>query len=174
MAGELLLLGLFDGAGDVPSGNAVFYDILEEVQNIIDAMGLDGAPTIVIRKVPVDQGLGLDEDQQFPVIVVAPWKDAFPPEDGTDSADDIVYSIIVMGVMGDDREGTFTANLNRALLWRQTIRRAFHHKPFGAVGHIANVEAQLLEPVIREAWATGLLASPLLLNFTSRETRGAA
>lgn len=153
---------------------SVFGALLTTVQGLIDDLALDGSPTVVIRKVPVDQGLGLDEDVTFPVIVVAPWKDAMPPAAGTDSADDIVYSLIVLAIMGDDREGTFTANLNRALLWRQTIRRAFHHKPFGYLGHIGNVEAQLLEPVIREAWAAGLLASPLLLNFTSRETRGVA
>jgi len=153
---------------------SVFGALLTTVQGLIDDLALDGSPTVVIRKVPVDQGLGLDEDVTFPVIVVAPWKDAMPPAAGTDSADDIVYSVIVLAIMGDDREGTFTANLNRALLWRQTIRRAFHHKPFGYLGHIGNVEAQLLEPVIREAWAAGLLASPLLLNFTSRETRGVA
>lgn len=153
---------------------SVFGALLTTVQGLIDDLALDGSPTVVIRKVPVDQGLGLDEDVTFPVIVVAPWKDAMPPAAGTDSADDITYSVIVLAIMGDDREGTFTANLNRALLWRQTIRRAFHHKPFGSVGNIANVEAQLLEPVIREAWAAGLLASPLLLNFTSRETRGVA
>lgn len=153
---------------------SVFGALLTTVQGLIDDLALDGSPTVVIRKVPVDQGLGLDEDVTFPVIVVAPWKDAMPPAAGTDSADDIVYSLIVLAIMGDDREGTFTANLNRALLWRQTIRRAFHHKPFGYLGNIGNVEAQLLEPVIREAWAAGLLASPLLLNFTSRETRGVA
>lgn len=153
---------------------SVFGALLTTVQGLIDDLALDGSPTVVIRKVPVDQGLGLDEDVTFPVIVVAPWKDAMPPAAGNDSADDIVYSLIVLAIMGDDREGTFTANLNRALLWRQTIRRAFHHKPFGYLGNIGNVEAQLLEPVIREAWAAGLLASPLLLNFTSRETRGVA
>lgn len=153
---------------------SVFGALLTTVQGLIDDLALDGSPTVIIRKVPVDQGLGLDEDVTFPVIVVAPWKDAMPPAAGTDSADDIVYSLIVLAIMGDDREGTFTANLNRALLWRQTIRRAFHHKPFGYLGNIGNVEAQLLEPVIREAWAAGLLASPLLLNFTSRETRGVA
>lgn len=153
---------------------SVFGALLTTVQGLIDDLALDGSPTVVIRKVPVDQGLGLDEDVTFPVIVVAPWKDAMPPAAGTDSADDIIYSVIVLAIMGDDREGTFTANLNRALLWRQTIRRAFHHKPFGYLGNIGNVEAQLLEPVIREAWAAGLLASPLLLNFTSRETRGVA
>ena len=153
---------------------SVFGALLTTVQGLIDDLALDGSPTVIIRKVPVDQGLGLDEDVTFPVIVVAPWKDAMPPAAGTDSADDIIYSVIVLAIMGDDREGTFTANLNRALLWRQTIRRAFHHKPFGYLGHIGNVEAQLLEPVIREAWAAGLLASPLLLNFTSRETRGVA
>ena len=153
---------------------SVFGALLTTVQGLIDDLALDGSPTVIIRKVPVDQGLGLDEDVTFPVIVVAPWKDAMPPAAGTDSADDIIYSVIVLAIMGDDREGTFTANLNRALLWRQTIRRAFHHKPFGYLGNIGNVEAQLLEPVIREAWAAGLLASPLLLNFTSRETRGVA
>ena len=153
---------------------SVFGALLTTVQGLIDDLALDGSPTVVIRKVPVDQGLGLDEDVTFPVIGVAPWKDAMPPAAGTDSADDIIYSVIVLAIMGDDREGTFTANLNRALLWRQTIRRAFHHKPFGYLGNIGNVEAQLLEPVIREAWAAGLLASPLLLNFTSRETRGVA
>lgn len=174
MAGELLLLGLFDGAGGIADTGSVFFNIIEAVQATVDGLGLDGSPSVIIRKVPVDQGLGLDEDVTFPVIVVAPWKDAMPPAAGTDSADDIIYSVIVLAIMGDDREGTFTANLNRALLWRQTIRRAFHHKPFGYLGNIGNVEAQLLEPVIREAWAAGLLASPLLLNFTSRETRGVA
>lgn len=170
MAGAILLLGLFDGAGDVPSSDPVFYDVLEEVQTVIEDLTLDGSPTVLLRKVPVDQGIGSLKETDFPVIIVAPWKDQLPIDAGTNLKDDVTYDVMVLMIDRDNREGTLQGNLNRTALWRTLIRRALHHQAFD-VDSVYDVIVTPLEFIIREAWAIGYFSSAVVVSCVSRETR---
>lgn len=211
MSGALLLLGVFDGASqsvsaidfryrqrfrhlicqhwindccfdlDLPTDDPIYLQCLEGAASIIDAMGLSGDPTVLVRKVPVDQSIGTNKTSDWPVIILAPWRDPILPDAGPIQRDDVVYGVMCLLVDRDNREGTIRANLDRILGWRETIRRHFHlpgstsaaSDMVESITPLINITVEPMDATLREAWAQGLYGSAMLLKFTSRETRGA-
>jgi hypothetical protein len=72
----------------------------------------------------------------------------------------------------DNQEPTLQANLDRHLLWRQQIARAFRNQRLNGVPEVINAEVESAEGLLEESWKRELMTSAVLLRFTSRESRG--
>lgn len=166
---------------DLSDDDPVYLRCLDGAKAVIDGMGLSGDPTVLVRKVPVDQSIGTNKTTDWPVIIIAPWRDPILPDAGPIQMDDVVYGAMCLLLDRDNREGTVRANLDRILGWRETIRRHFHlpgstsaaYELIDSIASLINITVEPMDATLREAWAQGLYGSALLLKFTSRETRGA-
>jgi len=145
---------------------------LTAVQARIRLLSLDGVANerVVIEKVPT--GRNLSAGSGLPAIVLSPERAAMPASAGTNGADDVHYDVLVAILDRDNQEPTLAANLDRHLLWRQQIARAFRNQRLPGVPEVINSEVEPAEGLLDEAWKRELMASALRLRFTSRETRG--
>ena len=178
--GHLLPGHWLDGAeqgaeaqADMDPEESALYSILVEVQRLIEAIGLEDSPAVRIRKLPVDQGIGIAKSTELPVVLVCPLKEDVLP-DGPIGVDDIRYSVLCIMLAADNREGTGQDNLNRTLIWREDIRRTFNNKRLSAIAGCIRSDVQTQQVVSREGWAVNYLVCALLLNFTVRELHEAA
>jgi len=151
--------------------NAILFDILNAVRAAIAGRGLAdiSAANILVQKVPGNRAADLPA-QQFPAIVIAPWRaEGLDPQAGTTSRDDVVYKVLVAILAADD--GDQAANFNQYLAWRQSIRLLFHDQPLTTL--CFSVQVEPLDIVDRDAWLQrNVFASGLVLKCFSRETRG--
>jgi hypothetical protein len=145
---------------------------LNAVQARIRLLGLEGITNaqIVIEKVPA--GRNLAAGAGLPAIVLSPQRTAMPTAAGTNGADDVHYDILVAIFDRDNQEPTLELNLDRHLLWRQQIAKAFRNQRLPGVPEVITSEVEPAEGLIDEAWKRELMVSALRLRFTSRETRG--
>jgi hypothetical protein len=145
---------------------------LAAVQARIRSMALAGVDTtrVVIEKVALSRNLS--GNIGLPAIVISPHRAAMPPDSGTNSFDDVHYDVLVAMFDRDNQEASLQANLDRHLLWRQQIARAFRNQRLSAVPEVINAEVEPAEGLLDEAWKHELMVSALLLRFTGRETRG--
>jgi hypothetical protein len=145
---------------------------LAAVQARIRLLALDGLESqrVVIEKVAaarnMSAGIGL------PAVILSPHRAAMPAQAGTNSLDDVHYDVLVAILDRDNQEPTLAANLDRHLLWRQQIARAFRNQRLPGVPEVINAEVEPPEGLLEEAWKRELMTSAVLLRFTSRETRG--
>jgi len=142
------------------------------VQARIRLLALSGVSSeqVVIEKVPaIRNRQGADA---FPAIIITPQRTAMPTVAGTNGRDDVQYDVLVAMIDRDNQEPTLTANLDRHLLWRQQVARAFRNQRLLGVPEVINSEVEPAEGLLDDAWKRELMASALLLRFTSREPRG--
>jgi hypothetical protein len=147
---------------------------LSAAQARIRSLALDGISNenVVIRKVPVDRYLATSGGPGLPAIVLSPRRTAMPPTDGTNSLDDVHYDVLVAIFDRDNQEPTLALNLDRHLLWREQIARAFRNQRLTGVPQVINAHVEPADGLLEDAWKHELMTSALLVRFTSRETRG--
>ncbi|HEX3725834.1 MAG TPA: hypothetical protein VHV08_06310 [Pirellulales bacterium] len=147
---------------------------LTAVQARIGSLALPGLPSenIVVHKLPLERRLGPTSTSALPAVIISPRRTAMPPAGGTNNLDDVDYDVLVAILDRDNREPTLAANLDRHLLWRQQIARAFRNQRLSGVAEVINAAVEPAEGLLEEAWKRELMVSALLLRFTSRETRG--
>lgn len=126
--------------------------------------------SVVIQKLPA--GRNLTTGVGLPAVILSPHRAAMPATAGTNSLDDVHYDVLVAIFDRDNQEPTLEANLDRHLLWRQQIARAFRNQRLTGVAEVINSEVEPAEGLLDEAWKRELMTSAVLLRFTSRETRG--
>ena len=145
---------------------------LDAVQARIRLLGLEGMASdhVVIEKLPAARNLA--ESLGLPAIVISPQRAAMPAADGTNGLDDVHYDILVGIFDVDNQEPTLEANLDRYLLWRQQIARAFRNQRLPSVPEVINSEVEPTDGLPFEAWQRQLMACALKLRFTCREPRG--
>jgi hypothetical protein len=145
---------------------------LAAAQARIRLLALEGLEneSVVIEKVPA--GRNLAAGVGLPAVVLSPHRAAMPAAAGTNSQDDVHYDVLVAIFDRDNQEPSLVANLDRHLLWRQQIARAFRNQRLAGVPEIINAEVEPAEGLLDEAWKRELMASAVLLRFTSREARG--
>jgi hypothetical protein len=138
----------------------------------IRLLGLEGVAndSVVIEKVAAGRNLGAQV--ALPAVVLSPHRAAMPAAAGTNSLDDVHYDALVAIFDRDNQEPTLAANLDRHLLRRQQIARAFRNQRLAGVPEVINAEVEPAEGLLDEAWKRELMASAVLLRFTSRESRG--
>lgn len=169
--------------GSTANSNVVYFAVTDGLESIhtrclaaaqarVRSLALAGLPNsaVVIEKLPVTRnlasGIGL------PAILLSPHRAAMPSTAGTNSLDDVHYDVLVTILDRDNQEPTLQANLDRHLLWRQKIARAFRNQRLNGVPEVINAEVEPAEGLLDEAWKRELMTSAVLLRFTSRESRG--
>jgi hypothetical protein len=169
--------------GGTAASNVVYFAVTDGLESIhtrcltaaqarIRLLGLEGLANaaVVVEKLPLTRNLATDVG--LPAILLSPQRSAMPPGDGTNVLDDVRYDVLVTVVDRDNQEPTLQANLDRHLLWRQQIARAFRNQRLPGVPEIINAEVEQADALVEEAWKRELMTSSVLLRFTSRETRG--
>jgi len=151
---------------------ALYARCLAAVQARIRLLALSGLPNanVAIKKLPLERNTG--GSGALPAIVLSPHRSAMPPEGGTNSLDDVSYDVLVAIFDRDNQEASLELNLDRHLLWREQIARAFRNQRLSGVPEVINAAVEPAAGVLDEAWKQELMVSALLLRFTSRETRG--
>jgi hypothetical protein len=127
---------------------------------------------VIVQKFPMDRNLVGDEGLGLPAVIVSPRRAAMPPTVGTNGFDDVHYDVLVTIFDRDNEEPTLEADLDRQLLWREHIARAFRNQRLTGVPEIINAEVDPVEELSKDGWKHQLMISNLLLRFTSRESRG--
>jgi len=172
-----------DGTLDAPSAGATFgdgvvtqsvsYRCLLAAQAVIQSLGLANvdAANVVVRKLPLDRGLGAGLPIQFPAVLLTPERETMDPTAGVAGLDDVVYGVRVTVVDVDNQESTLLANLDKYSLWREQIARAFRNQRLSGVPEVINAHVDPADPILPDAWQDNLYAAGLLLRFVSREPR---
>ncbi len=144
---------------------------LAAVQARIRLLALEGvAPQrVIIEKVPVARNLA---PENLPTIIVAPKRAAMPAEAGTNGLDDVHYDVLVALVDRDNQQPTDVAQLDRQLLWRQQIARAFRNQRLPGVPEVINSAVEPDDGPHEHGWKHELFNTAIRLRFTSREPRG--
>jgi hypothetical protein len=147
---------------------------LTAVQARIRSLALSGlsGDNVVIKKLPLDRPLVGSGGIGLPAIILSPRREAMPITAGTNGLDDVHHEVLVAMFDRDNQEQTLQLNLDRHLLWRQQVARAFRNQRLTGVPEVINAAVEPAEGLLSEAWKQELLVSALLLRFTSRETRG--
>jgi hypothetical protein len=147
---------------------------LTAAQARIQALLLDGvgADSILVAKIPLDRNLGTGSGVALPAILLAPERETVDPQAGVNSLDDVGYGVMVTIVDRDNQEPTLHLNLDKYLLWREKIVRAFRNQRLPGVPGVMNCVVEPAEVVSGEAWSKNLFTSALVLRFVSREPRG--
>lgn len=156
------------------ASNAKHYDILVGVQARIQSLSLSGvaSASVLVYKIEAPRILELPGAAALPAVLITPAIERSNPREGVTTADTVVYGVRVMLLEKDNQEPTMTANLNRHLLWKEKIRRAFQNQALTGVAPVYTCAVEPSECVIPGAYIQGYMASTLLLRFSVRESRG--
>lgn len=144
---------------------------LAAVQSRIRMLALEGVADerVIIEKIPVARNL---EPEDLPTIIIAPKRAAMPSDAGTNGLDDVHYDVLVALVDSDNQQPTDVELLDRQLLWRQQISRAFRNQRLPGVPEVINSAAEPDDGPHEHGWRHELFNTALRLRFTSREPRG--
>ena len=93
---------------------------------------------VLVRKVPIDRNLAGGDGSGLPAVVLSPRRAAMPNTTGTNGLDDVQYDVLIVIFDRDNQEPTFELNLDRHLLWREQIARAFRNQRLIGVPQIIN------------------------------------
>jgi hypothetical protein len=171
-------------AGNTAVSAVVYFAVTDGLESIhtrclaatqarIRLLALEGLSNarVVIEKLPVVRAAGAAAFG-LPAILLSPERTAMPPTSGTNGLDDVHYDVLATILDRDNQEPTLQANLDRHLLWRQQIARAFRNQRLSGVPEVIDASVEPADGLVSEAWKRELMASGLLLRFTSREKRG--
>jgi hypothetical protein len=153
--------------------NAMHYDILVGVQARIQSIGLSGITnaSVVVSKIE-DRKIWSLTGISLPAVIITPTIERSNPREGVTSADTVTYGVRVTMLEKDNQEPTGTANLNRHLLWKEQIRKAFQNQALTGVASVYHGYVDPVDCIIPAAYAQNLMATTLLLRFSVRESRG--
>jgi hypothetical protein len=168
VAAPVVFAGITDGT------DPIHYRAMAAVQARIRALALTGiaSASVVALKLPLASALEAPLSVVMPAILISPPRDMDAAAGGSTGTDDVVYSVMVTVVAGDNQESTLAANLSRHLAWKQRIARAFRSQALPGATEVYDCKVQSSEAVIPAAWKLGYLATAMSLNFTAREPRG--
>jgi len=146
---------------------------LEAAQARIRLLALPdlSSANVLVEKVPTARNVSRSVDG-FPAVVLSPHRAAMPATEGTNGLDDVHYDVLVTLLDRDNQEPTLAANIDRHLLWRQRIARAFRNQRLPGVDEVIDT---VVEPAVGpdpQSWKQEYLTSSVLLRFVSRERRG--
>jgi hypothetical protein len=171
-------------SGNAAVSNVVFFAVsdgqesihtrcLISVQARIRSLALPGLNNsrVVVEKLPAMRAATI-QAVGLPAIVLAPQRATMPPSSGTNARDDVHYDVLVAMFDRDNQHVASDAALDRHLLWREQIARAFRNQRLGGVPEVIDASVESADGVLEAAWQRDLLASAILLRFTSRERRG--
>lgn len=184
-----LYMGI-EGGSPVTEDEAVYFAILEAVQDGIQALNLDGIDDADIQLVKVNPGRETVKPTIPGILVFPTGTEAIPLDGGTLRRDDLGYPVGIL-MLDADRQSSVTGipadadeghvdqdyNFNAKLLWREKIRKKFIRQRLTAVA-ITDVDVWTceVEPDIvvdpGPLWSANLWVGSLVLRFISRETRG--
>jgi hypothetical protein len=146
---------------------AIHVQCAEAVQAAIQALALTGidSDNVKVRKFP---HFRKDMDTLPLVLVTTHLPVTTTP--ATNKKDDITYPVTISLFAQSDANQT--SNQERMLLWRESIRKAFHQSRLTGVTSVWMCNIPQSQP-FNEAWFIGGMKdqSPLTLNFISRELR---
>lgn len=155
------------------AADSIHSRCLEATQARLRLLGLAGLANerVLVEKVPTARTVSRVLDG-LPAIILSPHRAAMPAVAGTNGLDDVYYDVLVTLLDRDNQEPTNAANLDRHLLWRQQIVRAFRNQRLPGVAEVIDTLVDPVEGPDAEAWKREYLSSSLLLRFVSRERRG--
>lgn len=164
-ATEVIYFTVTDGVESIHSR------CLAAVQARIRLLALEGVAEerVIIEKVPIARNLAPED---LPTIIVSPKRAAMPADAGTNGLDDVHYDVLVALVDRDNQQPTDVELLDRQLLWRQQISRAFRNQRLVGVPEVINSAVEPDDGPHEHGWKHELLNTALRLRFTSREPRG--
>jgi hypothetical protein len=150
---------------------AIHSRCLAAVQSRIRMLALDGVADerVIIEKLPIARNF---EPEDLPTIIVSPKRAAMPADAGTNGLDDVHYDVLVALVDSDNQQPTDVELLDRQLLWRQQISRAFRNQRLPGVPEVINSAVEPDDGPHEHGWKHELFNTALRLRFTSREPRG--
>ncbi len=166
LVSEVIYFSITDGL------ESVHTRCLEAAQARIRMLNLEGLENeqVLIEKLPTNRHL--PSEVALPAIVLSPTRATMPVEAGTNSMDDVRYDVLVTIFDRDNQEPSLVENLERHLLWRQQIARAFRNQRLPGVPEIIQTEVEPDESVHERSWKRELMTSMVRLRFISREVRG--
>lgn len=150
--------------------DAVHFRCLEAAQAKVITLGLAGLAddSVIVRKFPIDQGLGAD-GVALPAVILSPRREREANTGGND-LDDIEYPVEVSILKADNQ--SVTSAIDTYTKWREQIYRAFRWQRLPGVNEVYTCKVEPGTSIVPSAWQNNLLASVLTLRFTSREVRG--
>lgn len=169
-------------ASDV--SESIYFQCLEAVQTRIRLLELEGIAyhNVVTWKAPLLRAVGEEVKKKaaFPVVIISTMdSETLNADAGTNYRDEIVYAVgvTVISELKDEyaRKPEYdhlTTGHNRHLKWREAIRRAFINQRLPSVPSVQRCTIQLRVPQIAGLLNESLEGSAMVLQFTSRETRG--
>lgn len=120
---------------------------------------------IIVAKTPHDSHLS------YPAIAITPYfSEHIDAKAGTNLRDEIDYPVLVSILAADNRDQQ--TDFSQHLLWRETIRKAFHNKRLVGVDQVLTTYVDPQEIVDQRAWLeNNLFLSEILIRFVSQEIR---
>lgn len=158
--------------------DAIMMKCLNGVKARLDLMTFAGISTdnIIVRMLPLDQGVGSTQTFSFPAILIAPAPDAglvMPFNEGTNRRDDVQYPVVIAILDTLVRNKTvLTDNQNRNYLWQQQVVKAFRNQRLAGVDEVYTTIVEAAQITNIQAWRKGRFASFGIFRFISREIRG--
>jgi len=142
-------------------------EILSAVKSVILGLELDGISdgNVVVAKRAVGRKGLLPA---LPGVVITP-EEGPQVEAATAAADDLIYLVQVATVQAANQDAT--ANLERALQWREDIINAFKHRRLSDVASVYHCDVSPLPAFDKNAWLAQYDTGGVLLGFRSREIR---
>lgn len=148
---------------------SVYTNILNAVCSEIQSLQLEGISpaNVVIGKVPTDrQGLL----PSLPGILIAPFGSS-TIVGGSNLRDDIAYPVLIALLQASNTSQT--ENRDRALLWSESISRAFRNQRLADVPTVNTCRLKSDTKFNASQFFTANLdVNVIVLQFENRETRG--
>lgn len=153
--------------------DSMHFLLLQAIQARIIAVGLaEVGSNVLIRKIPTERGL--DSGQiVYPAVIVSPLGTEQLPG-GTNVRDDVGYPVLV-SVLAANNQDLTENNLNKFLLWRELIAKAFRGDQQLVTGGDWNAHKTKIEPgpvISPSAVWNNLYQCSLTIRCEARQTRG--
>lgn len=128
--------------------------------------------SILVKKIPLERVYSNTKPYSLPCILITPPRPMASATEGVNSADDYGKHVLVTMVMSDNSEPTLYVNLDVISKWQEIVMRAFQNQRLAGVSEVLICHVEPAEAIIPIAWGRNVLASAVLLKFTTREPRG--
>lgn len=153
--------------------DSIHFLLLQAIQARIIAVNLaDVGSNVLIRKIPTERGHD-SETYPYPAVIVSPLGTEQLPG-GTNVRDDIGYPVLV-SILAKNNQDLSETNLNKFLLWRELIAKAFRGDQQLVTGGDWNAHRTKVEPgpvISPSAVWNNLFQCSLTIRCEARQTRG--
>lgn len=153
--------------------DSIHYLLLQAIQARIIAVNLtDVGSNVLIRKIPTERGQDVGT-LTYPAVIVSPLGTEQLPG-GTNARDDIGYPVLV-SILATNNQDLTSNNLNKFLLWREQISKAFRGDQQLVTGGDWNAHRTKVEPgpiLSPSAVWNNLYQCSLTVRCEARQTRG--